>query len=95
MIFINSPFILPLLIIIWSVDAWLFLASARLILGKIAPANQFSKTIILLTDPLPQLVKRWILHWFKKAMPTKAAWLLTIVAVLILRYVFAWFVISL
>lgn len=95
MIIVNNPFILPLLMIMWSVDAWLFLALIRLILEKIAPTNQFSKTITLLTDLLPQLVKRWVLQWFKKTMTTKAAWLLTIVGIIMLRRILVWFVISL
>jgi len=35
MVFITNPFLLPFLLIVWSSEAWLFLASIKLVFEKI------------------------------------------------------------
>jgi hypothetical protein len=96
MIFITNPFALPLLILIWSLDAWLWLASLRLILDKLPSVriNHFCQSLRQFTDPLPNAVNRWISLWTRKPIPTWFMWLLTLVAVIVLRHLLISFVMS-
>lgn len=96
MIFVTNPFILLFLIIIWSADAWLLLASARLILDKVNSTKQghIRNAIGQLTDPVTQLVNQQALRWFNKSLSKKAVWLLTITVVIAVRYIIVCLVIS-
>ena len=94
MVFMTNPFVLPLLVLIWSADAWLWLALLRLILTRFKPQSTFGTIVSQITDPLPRLATLWINRWFNIMLSTRASWLVMVVAVIFLRYVLMWFVMS-
>lgn len=87
MIFISNPFVLPLLVLVWSIDAWLWLASIRLILGQLPSFRTGSVCQCLkrLTDTLPQVLGRSISRWAKKQMPLWLTWLVTVASLVMIR----------
>jgi len=95
MVFITNPFVLPLFILIWSANAWLWLALLRLTLTRLRPQSTLCTIVSQITDPLPRLATLWISRWFNITLSTRALWLLTVVAVILLRYVLMWLVIAL
>lgn len=94
MIFISNPLVLPVLVVIWSIDTWIWMASIRLLLGKLNPDNQFTSLLGKLADPLPKIVNRQLAVWFRKAVPQWLAWTVTIVSLLMLRHILLLSVIS-
>ena len=87
MIFISNLFVLPLLVIIWSADAWLWLATIRLLLGKITSANNsFYNALRCLADPLPEYVRHITTKWSSKSLPYWMPWLMCFIGLMILRY---------
>ena len=96
MVFITNPFLLPLLIVIWSAEAWVFLASIKLILDKIPSMqnNRIRRSLGPFTDSLPNLTTRCIQRLANKSTPDWAAWLITFVAVIFLRHILILFVMA-
>jgi hypothetical protein len=96
MTFITNPFALPLLILIWTLDAWLWLACIRLILDKIPSVrmNIFCQSLRQLTNPLPNTINRWFSRFTRKLMPAWLKWSTAIVAAIILRHLLILFVMS-
>jgi len=87
MIYISNIFNLPLLIIIWLIEAYLFVAACRLIVAKIPSARQtyFYKNLKLLTDFVPEALSRKLLKWKDKSIPSWLAWFIVILSGFILR----------
>lgn len=80
---------LPLVVLLWSLDAFITLASARLILGQLAPdwAGRASQGLAPLTDWAPDILRRLVVNWFKRPLPSWAVWAIVIGAALVLRNV--------
>ena len=95
MIFISNPFVLPLLVLVWSIDAWLWLASIRLILGQLPSFRSGSVCQCLkrLTDTLPQVMGLSVSRWTKKQMPSWLTWLVAVASLVMIRHLVLSFVI--
>ena len=85
---------LPVLLLIWSIDLWLLLASVRLILGWIPAAGRACQALSRLTDPVPQVVHGWLSRRGHKPVPTWLLWLIVLLAALVVRHLLVWSVIS-
>ncbi len=94
MIFITHIFNLPLLILIWLIEVYLFLAAARLILAKIPSARQtrFYRQVKLLTDPFPNFVSQSLAKWSHASMPSWLAWVIVILLGCFVRQILVWMV---
>ena len=95
MVFIANPFVLPLLVLIWSADAWLWLAAFRWILAQASPHGTTYATVSRITDPLPQLVRQWINRCCRTSLSNGLMWVLAIMSVTILRHTLVRLVMSL
>ena len=84
---ISNLFNLPLLILIWLIEAYLFLAAVRLIVARIPNARQtyFCQNLKLLTDFVPEALSRKLLKWKDKSIPSWLAWFIVILSGFILR----------
>jgi hypothetical protein len=86
MIYVTNPVILPFIVLIWSADAWLWLGSTRLVLGKILSSdNPVLNALERLTDPLPKLVKRSLSKWTNTQLPHWLPWLIVFVGAIVFR----------
>ena len=86
MIIISNPFVFPILVIIWSMDAWLWLASVRLILEKLIPNNQLTISLSKIVDPLAKLADRLMLKYLKKRLPQWLSWIAIFFTLISIRY---------
>ncbi|MBN2138559.1 MAG: hypothetical protein JW720_12200 [Sedimentisphaerales bacterium] len=91
MIFLSNPLFLPLVLIIWAADAWLLLATIRLILRESSLSSQspFCTAISRLTDPLLQFVNSRLSRLFRKGkpLPSWLLWLIVILSTLTIRQI--------
>ena len=96
MIFVTSIFNLPFLILIWLIEAYLFLAAARLILVWIPGGRQsrFYDQVKVLTDRLPNLVCRHLLKAGSETVPSWLPWTIAISLLCLIRQVLVWIVLT-
>lgn len=89
MVFVSNPFLLPVLVLIWSMDVWLWLALIRLVLHRArpGPASTINQAVANITDPLTRLTSRCINHLSAKPMPSWLPWIVTFLIVAITRQV--------
>lgn len=87
MTYISNLFNLPLLIVIWLIEAYLLFASARLIVARIPSARQthFYQNLKLLVDFVPEALRRKLAKWKDKSIPLWLAWFIVILSGFILR----------
>ena len=87
MIYFTNILIFLLSLIIWSADSWLWLAFMRLVLSKFSSEdNSFYCAFKTLTEPLPELLKRFTAKWGNKSLPRWFLWLITVTILIIFRY---------
>lgn len=81
MVIYTNPITLPILVLIWSMDAWIWLAAIRIFLCRVESsyASQISRAIAQVTDPITELVSRTIRHFTPRRLPQ---WLLLLVTAL-------------
>lgn len=89
MVVITNPLVLPVLVLVWSIDAWLWLASIRLVLYRLhsGPAGRIGQALAKVTDPLPGATGRCIYRFTTRQPPLWLTWLLTVLTVVAVRYV--------
>ena len=87
MFFATSLFNLPFLILIWLIEGYLFLSAVRLVLsrGNTTRQSHLYHQVKLLTDPLPNLIKRLYAKHTKVTAPTWMAWLVVIILACVVR----------
>ena len=87
MTYISNLFSLPRLIMIWLIEAYLFLAVARLIVARIPSAKQtyFLQNLKLLVDFVPEALRSKLVKWKDKSIPFWLAWFIVILSGFILR----------
>lgn len=95
MIFIANPFVLPLLVLMWFIDIWLWLASIRLILDQLPSfrTGSICQYLKQLTDKLPQVIGRSVSKWIQKQMPPWLTWVVTVASLIMIRHLVLSFVI--
>jgi uncharacterized protein YggT (Ycf19 family) len=83
MVYISNPFLILVLALLWSMDAWLWLALIRLALHRTrsGPASEISQVIASVTDPVTRLAGRGIRRFTQKPAPPWLLWIVTFLAV--------------
>ncbi len=96
MIFVTSIFNLPLLIAIWLIEAYLFLAVARLILTNVPSGRQshLYQQVKLLTDMLPNFISRHLTKVSSALVPPWLPWVIAILLLCLTRQILVWTVIT-
>jgi len=97
MIYATNPFLLPMFLMVGSSDAWLFIATLRLMLSKSSElrARQLGDTLGHFADPLPNWLKNQIGKIIKRPMSTRTTWLVTMISVFIFRSILVYFIVQL
>jgi len=89
MLFLNNPLLLLLLVLLWSLDIWLWLAVLRFLL-ELLPfprARAFAEPLQQLTDPIPLWINTICVRIFRTELPTCSIWAITVVLAWALRHV--------
>ena len=86
----------PLLLVVWAIDVYLFLAGVRLILGRFSkPWCQRACTWLqAFTDPLPHALCRWLGRRRKRPFSPRLSWVLVIFVGVAARYLIIVLVLS-
>lgn len=86
----------PLILIVWTIDTWLFLASLRLILGRVARIrdNQLYLSLRALTDGIPTCVDEWLALQRLQRNPRWLPWLVVLSGVVVIRHLLIWGLLS-
>ena len=89
MIITTHLFNLPLLIVSWLIEFYLFLTALRLVmsLSESARKSQYYYHFKLLTDPLPNMVSGFLIKKRKASTPSWISWLIVISAACVLRQI--------
>lgn len=88
MIYVFNTTAGPLVLIIRLIDAYLFVASVRLLLERFEGASSLAacRTLQRFTDPLPRALHRWVTRRRKRPTPAWVAWLIVLLGGMALRY---------
>jgi len=95
MIIHTSIFALPLLIVVWSLDLYVFLACIRLSLSRFGGARAQAACAWLrqVTDSIPQRVELWLARRSRDYPPKWVPWVIVMAGCIALRYLIFWFVV--
>ena len=87
----------PLILIIWCIDAYIFLASVRLILGRLRATTlaQVRVNLQQFTDPLPQSLHMWMSARLRRPLRPWMSWAIVLFGCIVLRHVLIWIVLML
>ena len=87
MVYVTHVFSLPLLVCIWLIELYLFLAVARLVLSKIPSAQptHFYHNLKLLVDFVPNAVGRKLITRQDRSLPSWLSWFIVLLAGFIIR----------
>jgi len=96
MVFITNPFLLPFLLIVWSSEAWLFLASIKLVFEKIPSMknNRIILSLNQLTNPPVSFTQNLTSRLVNKTIPLWASWLITFICIILFRHILIVFLMS-
>ncbi len=96
MIISTNILALPLIVIVWAMDTYLFIASLRLVLGRVTAMQ--SKPLYLslqqLADGIPNRVDRWIAGWRDVSNPSWLPWLVVLVSLIVIRHLVVWVLVT-
>jgi hypothetical protein len=78
--FVTNIFYMPFLLLIWLIEAYLFLAAARLIIAVVPSAREshLYHQLKLLVDPLPNKVGSHLAKWMRTSIPSSLPWLIVV-----------------
>ena len=84
----SNVFAAPLMLAMWVIDVFIFLACMRLVLGRVTGewAGRVVEGLAPITDPIPQALGRYLVSRRKRAAPTWLPWLCLLVTTVIVRY---------
>jgi uncharacterized protein YggT (Ycf19 family) len=96
MIFVTSLFNLPFLMLIWLIEAYLFLALTRLILGSLPQCRQSHgyQQIRLLTDLLIAPIHRKLVTLAGNPVPFWVPWAVVILLLCLTLQILVWIIIG-
>ena len=87
---------LPLILLVWALDAYLLIALIRLVLGGVRAMQ--SKPLYLclqqLADGIPNRVDRWIAGWREVSNPSWLPWLVVLVSLIVIRHLVVWVLVT-
>jgi len=88
MIFTLDPLALPLCLLIWSIDSWLWLTLLRLTLDRTTHCSGggFHQSLVQLTDPIPKLLDKCGGRFVHHRVPSCLKWIFIISSLVVLRY---------
>ena len=71
---------LPILVLVWVIEAYIFLSAARFVISMSPKARQshLYGQLKLLTDPLPIRIGQYCAKWKKASLPSWLSWLIVI-----------------
>ena len=97
MIYTTNILAVPLVIALWALDMYLFLLIAYSVLTRLSGerASQLCSCLKLFTEPLPQVVKRWLGRHTSTPVKQWVPWAVVILACLIIRHVLILVIVSL
>ena len=89
MITVTHVYLFPFLIVIWTIDLYIFLIGARLLARRLVPASTstISRCLAELVDPIPTRLRRWLSGRFRQPVGDWVAWLIVITLLLVARHV--------
>lgn len=93
MIILHNPFILPLLLIVWTIDAYMWFIAARILLEKLCPDSQLTGTLRRLTEPL-NVPGKFLAKRLRKELPQWISWLITFIALILIRHFLVLLIVS-
>ena len=88
MIYPNNILTLPLLLLIGTLDLYVFMVGLRLVLGRLTATRNSRLCLALseLTDPVGLAIDRCLSRRMRRQIPPWAAWLVFLCAALIVRH---------
>ena len=88
MIITTSIFAVPLMIVVWTLDSYLFLVTVRLLLARLGGPRTVRLALALqpLTDGIPDRVHRWLIARHVRPVPLWGSWVIVIGGAMTLRY---------
>lgn len=77
----------PITVVIWAIDAYLFLAVCRLIMSQLAGqrSSELHAALGQITDPIPEALHRWLESRRQWEPPRWLSWGIVICGVAVLR----------
>ena len=87
MVVINNILALPFMVILWAMDALVFVVALQMVLDGLVGfrAPSLVRCLREITDPLKQSIRRCVVKFRGEPWPDWAIWLLAIVGILLLR----------
>ena len=84
----TNIFAVPLVLVIWLMDVFVFLACMRLILGRITGEwpSRVASGLAPITDPIPRALGSYIDSRRQRAVPSWAPWLCVLGGAVMARY---------
>ncbi|MBN2560180.1 MAG: hypothetical protein JXQ75_04555 [Phycisphaerae bacterium] len=85
----------PLVLAVWLLDVFVFLACMRLALGRMTGEwpSRVAAGLRPITDPIPQALARYLASRRDRAVPSWAPWLCVIGGAVAVRYLLVWIVV--
>lgn len=82
----------PLLLGIWAIDIYLFLAAARLVLGRLSSTcnGRVCLALKLFTDPIPGRVLQRLQQRRASPVPLWQPWVIVLGSAVVIRHLLAW-----
>ena len=95
-IYTTSIFFVPLLMIVWAIDTYLFLLCIRLILSRIPSMRTYRlyQCLVSLTDPIVEFVRQRLTRFRQKPISNWIPWFAVLFVGLMARYLLIWIVVS-
>ena len=83
-----SPFCVPIVLLLWTIDAYAFAIVARVILMRLNITRNATATLALreIVDPLAEVVKRWMRAGTHRPVRSWVPWTVLFGGILVARY---------
>ena len=87
-VYTTNILVLPLVLLIWSVDVYLLIVSLRLILGQLSATrnSRLRQAFQEIVDPIPNRVSAWLQERRDRPSPGWAPWIIVIGVGLVVRH---------
>jgi len=96
MVVITSVFNLPLLILVWLIEGYIFLAVVRMILDHVPCSRQsnLEQPVKTLTDLFPELISRHLAKVRMQPVKSWLPWVVTVILLCLARQILIWILIT-
>jgi uncharacterized protein YggT (Ycf19 family) len=88
MVTVTHAYLFPLVVAIWTIDAYVFLIGVRLVARQLpaASTSTFTRCLAELVDPIPARLRRWLSAGCRQPVREWVAWLIVIALLLVARH---------